>query len=120
MYHSTLGSRVRKKDLAFCAEALALPAHLGEHLVADVRRVDRHLYRDVGYRCGLVFKVTDADSYVRRIDSCITELEAQGSSRTCHVSKEEEEKVQGYLAHKKTRPPLGLPQDHGHKSTVGS
>ena len=30
-------------------------------------------------------------SYARLIDSCITQLKAQGSSRTCNESKEEEE-----------------------------
>jgi len=78
---------------------------------------------------------TEAGSYLRLIDSCITQLEAQGRSRTCNESKEEEEGVrttacdeiesrpiapavscaqknmstfaiQGYLAHKKQPPPL--------------
>ena len=35
--------------------------------------------------------VTKAGSYLRRIDSCITQLKAQGPSRTCNDSKEEEE-----------------------------
>ena len=30
-------------------------------------------------------------SYLRLIDSCITQLKAQGPSRTCNESKEEEE-----------------------------
>jgi len=38
---------------------------------------------------------TEAGSYLRLIDSCITQLKAQGPSRTCNESKEEEE---GYLA----------------------
>ena len=29
------------------------------------------------------------DAYLRLIDSCITQLKAQGPSRTCHESKEE-------------------------------
>ena len=29
-------------------------------------------------------------------------------------------RVQGYLAHKKLRPPLGSPQGPGHSPTVGS
>jgi len=33
-----------------------------------------------------------AGSYLRLIDFCITQLKAQGSSRTCNESKEEEEK----------------------------
>ena len=34
---------------------------------------------------------TEAGSYLRRIDSCITQLKAQGPSRTCNESKAEEE-----------------------------
>ena len=34
---------------------------------------------------------TEVGSHVRRIDSCITQLKAQGPSRTCNESKEEEE-----------------------------
>ena len=34
--------------------------------------------------------VTEAGSYLRLIDSCITQLKAQGTSRTCDESKEEE------------------------------
>ena len=33
----------------------------------------------------------EVSSYVRRIDSCITQLMAQGPSRTCNESKEDEE-----------------------------
>ena len=32
-------------------------------------------------------------SYLRLIDSCISQLKAQGPSRTCNESKEEEEEV---------------------------
>ena len=32
---------------------------------------------------------TEAGSYLRPIDSCITQLEGQGPSRTCNESKEE-------------------------------
>jgi len=38
--------------------------------------------------------VTEVGSYLRLIDSCITQLEAQGPSRTCNESKEEEEVFQ--------------------------
>ena len=34
---------------------------------------------------------SEAGSYLRLIDSCITELKAQGPYRTCNESKEEEE-----------------------------
>ena len=36
---------------------------------------------------------SEAGSYLRLIDSCITQLKAQGPSRTCNESKEEEKKV---------------------------
>ena len=35
--------------------------------------------------------VTEAGSYLRLIDFCIPQLKAQGPSRTCNESKEEEE-----------------------------
>ena len=35
--------------------------------------------------------VMDMGSYLRLIDFCITQLKAQGPSRTCNESKEEEE-----------------------------
>ena len=34
--------------------------------------------------------VTEAGSYLRLIDSCITQLKAQGPSRTCNESKEKD------------------------------
>jgi len=34
---------------------------------------------------------TEVGSYLRLVDSCITQLKAQGPSRTCNESKEEEE-----------------------------
>ena len=34
---------------------------------------------------------SEAGSYLRLIDSCITQFKAQGPSRTCNESKEEEE-----------------------------
>ena len=34
---------------------------------------------------------SEAGSYLRLIDVCITQLKAQGPSRTCNESKEEEE-----------------------------
>jgi len=40
---------------------------------------------------GLGFSGSGAGSYLRRIDSCITQIKAQGPSRTCDESKEEEE-----------------------------
>ena len=45
---------------------------------------------------------TEAGSYLRLIDSCVTQRKAQGPSRTCNESKEEEEKKgyrEGVLEH---------------------
>ena len=38
---------------------------------------------------------SEAGSYLRRMDSCITQLKAQGPYRTCNQSKEEEKKDEG-------------------------
>ena len=40
---------------------------------------------------------SEAGSYLRLIDSCITQLKAQGPSRTCNESKEEEGVSSGVL-----------------------
>ena len=42
--------------------------------------------------------VTEAGSYLRLIDFCITQLKAQGPSRTCNESKEEEEGYRGGMS----------------------
>ena len=39
--------------------------------------------------------VTEAGSYLRLIDSCVTQLKAQGPSRTCNESKSGEEEDRG-------------------------
>ena len=36
---------------------------------------------------------SEAGSYLRLIDSCTTQLKAEGPSRTCNESKEEEEEA---------------------------
>ena len=67
----------------------------------------------------------EAGSYLRLIDSCITQLKAQGPSRTCNERKGEEKKhhlpspesLQGYLAHKKVTPPR--PYAQGHMVVLG-
>jgi hypothetical protein len=41
---------------------------------------------------------SEAGSYLRLIDSCITQLNAQGPSRTCNESKEEETELLSMLA----------------------
>jgi hypothetical protein len=38
-----------------------------------------------------MFSGSEAGSYLRLIDSCIIQLQAQGPSRTCNESQEEEE-----------------------------
>ena len=43
------------------------------------------------FRVNRVVVVTEAGSYSMLIDSCITQLKAQGPPRTCNESKEEEE-----------------------------
>jgi len=51
-------------------------------------------------------------SYLRPIDSCITQLKAQGPSRTCNESKEEEEKTMqphGRLRRSVENPTAGHP-----------
>ena len=40
---------------------------------------------------------SEAGSYLRLVDSCITQLKAQGPSRTCSESKEAEEKSRALL-----------------------
>ena len=44
---------------------------------------------------------TEAGSYLRLTDSCITQLKAQGPSRTCHEIKEEAEAVRHLAAHRR-------------------
>jgi len=43
----------------------------------------------------LVCSGAEAGSYLRLIDSCITQLKDQGPSRTCNESKEEEDSSGG-------------------------
>ena len=57
---------------------------------------------------------SEAGSYSRLIDLCITQLKAEGPSRTCNESKEEEEEafkvtvsVNGYVIGSKKRCVLG-------------
>ena len=45
----------------------------------------------VGNRSTDLCSGSEAGSYLRLIDSCITQLKAQGPSRTCNESQEEEE-----------------------------
>ena len=50
---------------------------------------------------------SEAGSYLRLIYSCITQLKAQGPSRTCNESKEEEEDEEGRNFNSTQRHPLG-------------
>jgi len=68
LYHSTLGSRVIKK------KNTALPRGCQNEFENN--------------QCAVV---TEAGSCLRCVDSCITQLKAQGPSRTCNESNEEEE-----------------------------
>jgi len=95
VYHSTLGLRVIQKkrrnptpDLHHSRRnptpelpTRVEPPHLSRRtvtnpvLVPGKRRINQARFR----------------AYLRLIDSCITQLKAQGPSRTCNESKEEEE-----------------------------
>ena len=53
--------------------------------------------------------VTEAGSYLRLIDFCITQLKSQGPSRSCNESKEEkEEKNPINTLHSNTAPGRGM------------
>ena len=92
VYHSTLGWRVIKKK------------------ASD---------REAAYHRN---SLSGPSSYLRLTGSCIAQRKAQGPSRTCNKSKEEEEEaeasqvIQGYLAHKKQPPP---PQDQHRTLGIG-
>ena len=45
------------------------------------------------YIARVILNSSEAGSYLRLIDSCITQLKAQGTSRACEESKEEKEEV---------------------------
>ena len=72
---------------------------------------------------------SEAGSYWRPINPCINHLKARGPSRTWTGSEEEEEEkeprvtglilfIQGYLAHKKQRPPRTLQQEYAQGPMV--
>jgi len=59
----------------------------------------------MGARCGSGRRLrAKRGSYLRLVDSCITQLKAQGPSRTCNDSKKEEEGKRGH--------PKTLPESH--------
>jgi len=49
---------------------------------------------------------SEAGSYLRLIDSCISKIKAQGPSRTCNESKEEYREHREVGAHRLHDPPL--------------
>ena len=76
VYHSTLGWRVRK---------------MKEEMPVAHARPNLQEGEPAG---GLVFKMccgTEEGSCLRLVDSCITQLKAQGPSRTCNESTEDKE-----------------------------
>ena len=93
--------------------------HTGEVSVTLSKQIP---FRDSAPSCG-----HEAGSYLRLIDSCITQLKPQENSRTCSESEEEEQalppdrfrdsnhvtpwRIQGYLAHQK-QPPRRTLQDY--------
>jgi len=64
-------------------------------LLDRLRLLPEHHLRSIRIRKNNYFTEmcsgSEAGSYLRRIDSCITQLKAQGPSRTCNESKEEKE-----------------------------
>jgi len=85
LYHSTLGSRVIKKkgtDL----EVIARQVHLRERRV--IQRPPEPI-QVVSCSRRARISGSEAGSYLRLIDSCITQLKVQGLSRNCNESKEE-------------------------------
>ena len=72
----SLNSRLERNEEKKSGVAVWRPLFMGRHgvqLLAQTRGV----------------LVTEAGSYLRLIDSCITHLEAPGPFRTCNDSKEE-------------------------------
>ena len=76
MYHSTLGLSVIKQQKK---RRLTLVAWIGRGALLEPVHFTE------------MSSVSEAGSYLRLIDSCITQLKAQGPSRTCNKSEEEEE-----------------------------
>jgi len=71
------------------------PESQDQNLVLTVLYVPSSLDSGSGLRGGGCAKLkkagAEAGSYLRLIDSCITQLKAQGPSRTCNESKEEDD-----------------------------
>jgi len=84
------GLRVEGLDFWANPEACLLYMLGGAGLRGQRTGVNSEVVQYVGAFGGLD-AVIKAGSYVRLIDSCITQLKAQGPSRTCNESKEEGE-----------------------------
>ena len=61
---------------------------MSEDLVQDELAAGRHI--DCNHSTEMC-SGSEAGSYLKLIDSCITQIKAHGPSRTCNESKEEEE-----------------------------
>jgi len=90
VYHSTLGLRVIKNKI---------------RVLRKVEVIEEGDHPKVGQE---MCSGSEAGSYLRLIDSCITQLKAQGPSMTCNESKEEEEEEEEGLtegsSHRGRRP----------------
>ena len=86
MYHSTLGWRVITKSREVYQQRTTTGA-----MATALRKHSSQLKNNHSTE---MCSGSEAGSYLRRIDSCITQLKAQGPSRTCNESKEEEELYQ--------------------------
>ena len=87
---------LRPGGLVFKAHRLVYLSTLGSRVIKKPRRRSLRpgLWNSSQFKNNHFTEMcsgTEAGSYVRRIDSCITQLQAQGPSRTCNESKEEEE-----------------------------
>ena len=73
-------------------------------------------------KCGLAKCGLDliGGSYLRRIDSCITQLKAQGPWKTCNESTEGEEEGQHHIGGDAMREPQGYlaHQKHPHAEAM--
>ena len=63
----------------------------GERCLALLQPGGPTVLKSTCWVCGKYSSPLEAGSYLRLIDSCITQLKAQGPSRTCNESKEDEE-----------------------------
>ena len=82
------------------------------HSVLVIRRVSAHLHFTE------MCSGSETVAYLRLIDSCITQLKAQGPSRTCNESKEEEVLLTPCAARQavqRSKRPRAIGAPHGRK-----